>query len=323
VKLGFVGLGNLGSHLAASLVRAGFEVSVHDLDVTRGDGLISAGALWAGSPRAVAERSDTVLTCLPSPTAVAAVVEGPDGVLAGLRPGGAWIDTSTSDAGLTGRLAGVAAARDIGVLEAPVTGGVHLAASGELTVIAGGDRVLFDRHRDVLEAMGRRVFYTGPLGSATTLKVVTNMLAFVHLIAAGEALMLARQAGLDLRQAYDVICASSGTSFVFETEAQLVLNGSYDVGFTIDLALKDLAFAVALGERLDVPLDLAGLVERTFERAREAYGGAAWSTRAVKLIEDAVGADLRAPGFPTRLTAGSEAVRLHRSDPTTTDRETR
>jgi 3-hydroxyisobutyrate dehydrogenase len=322
VNLGFVGLGNLGSHLAASLVRAGFDVTVHDLDRARGEALVSAGAAWSESPRTLAERSDTVLTCLPSPAAVAAVVEGPDGVLAGLRAGGAWIDTSTSEAGLTARLAVRAAARGIGVLEAPVTGGVHLAASAGITVIAGGDRALFDRHRDVLQALGRRVFYAGPLGRATALKVITNMLAFVHLAAAGEALMLAGRAGLDLRQAYEVICASSGTSFVFETEAQLVLNGSYDIGFTIDLALKDLGFASGLGETLGVPLELEPLVERLFERARDAYGGGAPSTMAVKLLEDAVGADLRAPGFPSRLTAGDEAVRLHGLDPTTTDRET-
>ena len=323
MKLGFVGLGNLGAHLAGGLVRAGFEVTVHDLEPARAEALIAAGAAWAESPRSLAEQSDTVLTCLPSPAAVAAVMEGEDGVLEGLRPGGAWIDTSTSDAELTARLATLAANRGIGVLEAPVTGGVHLAASGDITVIAGGDRGVFDRHTDVLRAMGRRVFYAGELGTATTLKVITNMLAFVHLVATGEALMLAKRAGLDLGQAYDVIRASSGTSFVFETEAQLVLNGSYDVGFTIDLALKDLGFASELGERLGVPLELEELVERTFERARTAYGGGAWSTMAVRLLEDAVGTDLRAPGFPSRLAVEDEAVRLHDSDPTTRNREIR
>ena len=231
------------------------------------------------------------------------MLEGPDGVLAGLRPGGAWIDTSTSDQELTARLAAFAAERGVGVLEAPVTGGVHLAASGEITVIAAGDRDVFDRHRELLAAMGRRVFYVGELGNATTLKVITNMLAFVHLLAAGEALLLARTSGLDLAQTFEVVSASSGSSFVFETEGQLVLSGSYDVGFTIDLALKDLGFARALGERLGVPLELEVLVEETFRRARDAYGGDAWSTQAVKLLEDRVGLDLRAPGFPSRLAA--------------------
>jgi 3-hydroxyisobutyrate dehydrogenase len=299
-RLGFVGLGNLGGHLAASLVRAGFTVTVCDLDRSRAASLLEAGARWADSPRAVAEASDAVLTCLPSPAAVAAVVEGTDGVLAGLRAG-TWIDLSTSDRQLTARLAEIAAARGIDVLEAPVTGGVHLAASGEITVIVGGDAQVYEAHRDVFAAIGRRVFHVGPLGSATAIKVITNMLAFIHLVATGEALMLAGRAGLDLAQSFDVISASSGTSFVFETEGQVILNGSYDIGFTLDLALKDLGFASELGVELGVPLELESLVERIFERAKERYGGDAWSPKVVALLEEAVGAELRAPGFPERL----------------------
>ncbi len=275
---------------------------MHDLHPDRAEPLLAAGARWADTPRAVGGQCDTVVTCLPSPAAVAAVVEGPQGVLAGLPHGGTWIDTSTSDADLTARLAEAAASKGVGVLEASVTGGVHLAARGEITVIAAGEREVFERQRALLGAMGGRVFYVGPLGTATVLKVITNMLAFTHLLAAGEALALAKAAGVDLAQAYDVICASSGTSFVFETEGQLVLNGSYDVGFTIDLALKDLGFASALAARHGVSLDLEALVERTFERAREAYGGSAQSTAAVRLLEDATGTDLRASGFPARLS---------------------
>ena len=301
MKIGFVGLGNLGGHLAMSLVQAGFEVTVHDLDPVRATALLEAGASWSESPHELARRSDTVLTCLPSPAAVATVVEGTGGILDGLRQGGTWIDTSTSDQQLTVRLAALAEARGLSVLEAPVTGGVHLAASGEITVIVGGEPEVFEKHFEVLSAMGRRVFHVGPLGSATTIKVVTNMLAFVHLVAAGEALMLVKRAGLDLAQAFEVIRASSGSSFVLETEGQLILNGSYDIGFTIDLALKDLGFASALGETLGVPLELEALVERTFGRARDAYGGGAWSTTVVKLLEDAMGTDLRAPGYPARL----------------------
>jgi 3-hydroxyisobutyrate dehydrogenase len=127
------------------------------------------------------------------------------------------------------------------------------------------------------------------------------MLAFVHLVAAGEALMLARRAGLDLAQAFEVMRASSGTSFVLETEGQLILNGSYDIGFSVDLALKDLGFASSLSNELGVPVELAPVVERTFRRALEAYGGDAQSTAVVKLLEDALDTDLRAPGYPERL----------------------
>jgi 3-hydroxyisobutyrate dehydrogenase len=302
MRLGFVGLGNLGQHLAASLLRAGFPLTVHDLDERAGQPLVDAGAAWAESPREVAANSDSVFTCLPSPQAVDAVLTGDIGLLAGFRAGGTWIDSSTNDPRELQRLAGQAATAGVSCLEAPVTGGVHLAESGEITVLVGGATDLFECHLPAFDAIGGKVFHIGPLGSAATIKVITNMLAFIHLAATGEALMLAKRAGLDLAQSYDVIRASSGNSFVHETESQVILNGSYDIGFTLDLACKDLGFASDLGRDLGVPLELAGLVEQTFARAREEYGGSAWSPMVVKLLEDAVGADLRAAGFPATIS---------------------
>ena len=298
LKLGFVGLGNLGRHLAASLLRAGFPVVVHDRFEAAATPLLDAGATWAASPAEVAAASDSVFTCLPSPSAVAAVVTGPAGLLEGLREGSTWIDSSTNDPHELRRLAEAVAAQGAHCLEAPVTGGVHLAAAGAITVLVGGDPEVYAAHRPAFEAIGGKVFYIGPLGTASVIKVITNMLAFIHLVAAGEALMLAKRAGLDLAQSFDVIKASSGNSFVHETESQVILNGSYDIGFTMDLACKDLAFARELGSEFGVPLELAALVEQTFARAREEYGGSAWSPMVVKLLEDALGTDLRAPGFP-------------------------
>jgi 3-hydroxyisobutyrate dehydrogenase len=256
---------------------------VHDRSPGAAAALGALGATVAASPRAVAAASDAVVTCLPSPAAVTAVVAGPDGVLEGLRPGGTWIDCSTNDLHELRRLAELAAARRVETLEAPVTGGVHLAAAGEITVIVGGDEAVAAEHRALFDAMGRSVYHVGPLG------------------ADGEALMLARRAGLDLGQAWEVIRASSGTSFVHETEGQLILNGSYDIGFTMDLALKDLGLARDLAHEGGVPLELGAVVEGVFRRARDAYGGSAWSTMVVRLLEDAVGVDLRAPGFPASL----------------------
>jgi 3-hydroxyisobutyrate dehydrogenase len=302
VNVGFVGLGNLGRHLAARALAGGFPLTVHDRDESAVAALVAAGATPAASPRAVAEASDCVITCLPSPSAVSEVVAGPGGITEGLRRGGTWIDMSTNDAHELERLAAVLAERGIATLECPVTGGVHKAAAGEITVIAGGDEAVFAAQRELLEAIGGRVIHVGPLGKASVIKVITNMLAFIHLVAAGEALMLARRGGIPLATAYEVIRASSGNSFVHETESQVILNGSYDIGFTMDLALKDLGFALELGRELEVPLELASLVEATFVRAHEQYGGAAWSSQVVKLLEDALGVDLRAPGFPAQLT---------------------
>jgi len=301
VNVGFVGLGNLGRQLAASLLRAGFPLCVGDLDAAAVAGLVAAGASPASSPRAAAEASDCVITCLPSPRAVSEVVAGADGVLEGLRRGGTWIDMSTNDPHELERLAALAASRRIATLECPVTGGVHKAEAGEITVIAGGDEAVFAAHRSVLEAMGSPVIHVGPLGKASVIKVITNMLAFVHLVACGEALMLAKRAGLDLADAFEVIKASSGTSFVHETEGQVILNGSYDIGFTLDLALKDLGLALDLGDDAGVPLALVQAASARFVEAHERYGGAAWSPTVVKLLEDDLGEPLRASGFPARL----------------------
>ena len=303
MRLGFIGVGHLGVHLAGSLLKAGFPLTVSDLDRKAADGLVAAGAAWAASPREVAARSDSVFTCLPSPAAVTSVVAGENGILAGLAPGGTWIDMSTNDRHEILRLADLAAAKGIACLEAPVTGGVHKAASGAITVLVGGDKAAYEAHLPAFKAIGAQVFHMGPLGSASVIKVITNMLAFIHLVAAGEALMLAKRGGLDLGQAFHAIKASSGNSFVHETESQLVLNGSYDIGFTMDLACKDLGFAYQLGREFGVPLELAGLVEQIFVRARQQYGGGAWSTQVVKLLEDALGTELRAEGFPERLEA--------------------
>jgi 3-hydroxyisobutyrate dehydrogenase len=309
MRFGFIGLGNLGQHLAASLLRAGFKVAVHDLDPDSAAHLITAGAIWTSSPKAAAQSADSVITCLPSPAGVAAVVAGENGIFEGLQPGGTWIDMSTNDPNELKRLAALAEGRGIACLEAPVTGGVHKAAAGEITILVGGDVASYQAHRPAFEAMGGTVLHMGPLGSASVIKVITNMLAFIHLVGLGEALMLARRGDLDLARAFAAIKASSGNSFVHETEGQVILNGSYDIGFTMDLACKDLGLARQLGRELGVPLDLARLVEETFIRARQRYGGDAWSPMVVKLLEDALGTDLRAPGFPAALGPQGSASR--------------
>jgi 3-hydroxyisobutyrate dehydrogenase-like beta-hydroxyacid dehydrogenase len=297
----FIGLGHLGGHLAASLLRNGFSVTVCDRDPAAVARLEALGASTAHSPAEAAARAGNAITCLPSPAVSELVLAGPDGLLAGLPRGSTWIEMSTNGRDEIVRLAALAAERGVDTLECPVTGGVHLAAAGKITALVGGEPALYEKHRAAIEAMCARSFLMGHVGSAAVIKVITNMLAFIHLVAAGEALMLAKRGGLDLAKAYHAIAASSGASFVHETESQLVLSGSYDIGFTMDLALKDLGFACRMGEQFGVPLDLATRVNAIFEEGKATYGGDAWSTMIVKLLEDAVGIDLRAPGFPAKL----------------------
>ncbi len=301
-KIAFIGLGHLGCHLARSLIEAGFDLTVHDLNEGAAAPLIEKGARFAETPKAAAENAETVITCLPSPAATEAVMTGENGILLTLARGATWIEMSTNDPDAIKALAARAGQQGVRTLEAPVTGGVHRAASGEITVLAGGDEAVFQAHRPLLEAMGGEVIYMGELGKASVIKVITNMLAFIHLVAAGEALMLAKTADLDLTKVFQAIKASSGNSFVHETESQVILNGSYNIGFTMDLALKDLSIIQKLAREQALPLDLASLTEQSLRRARGHYGGDAWSPMVVKLLEDATGKDLRAPGFPEILS---------------------
>ncbi|MEQ8356228.1 MAG: NAD(P)-dependent oxidoreductase [Kiloniellaceae bacterium] len=301
MKIAFIGLGNVGFPLARNLLLAGHQLSLFDLDSKRAAPLVEQGATLAGSSRAAAEGAEVAVTSLPNPAAVTAVVPGDSGLLSALEPGSLWIEMSTTDAADMRRYAEAAAARGIDVLEAPITGGANRAWTGEISILVGGEEAVFERYRPLLAVMGGAIEHMGPVGSASIVKVITNMLAFVHLWASGEAMMLAKRAGVDLAKAYHGIRVSSGNSFAHETEGQLVLNGSYDCAFTMGLALKDINLAMNLARDTDTPLPLAELVNEFFVRATEAYGEEAWSTQAVKLLEDQLGEPLRAPGFPAVL----------------------
>jgi 3-hydroxyisobutyrate dehydrogenase len=295
---GYIGLGNLGAACAGCLLKAGFEVTVFDLNAALAAPLVAMGAKLAQSAQDVAGQVDHVITCLPSPRVSEAVLRN---ILPHMKAGASWVEMSTL--GRDEVLAFAKIAQDAGheMMELPVTGGVHLAAQGKITMLAGGSKALFDLHHGAMQAMGDRIFHMGPLGSSAIIKVITNMLAFIHLKATSEALMLAKRGGLDLAQSWHAIAASSGNSFVHETEGALILNGSYDIAFNIDLALKDLGFALGFGREFGVPLDLASMTQQTYVAAKAAYGGTAQSPMIAKLLEDLLDTDLRADGFPARL----------------------
>ena len=295
---GYIGLGNLGAACAGCLVKDGFKVTVFDLNAKLADPLIAQGATLASSAEELAASVDHVITCLPSPAVSERVLRN---ILPRMKKDASWVEMSTLGRDEVLKLAAVAADAGVRMMELPVTGGVHLAYQGKITMLAGGDKDLFDLHHRAMQAMGDRIFHMGPLGSSSIIKVITNMLAFIHLKATSEALMLAKRGGLDLGQAWHAIAASSGNSFVHETEGALILNGSYDIAFNIDLALKDLGFALGFGKEFGVPLDLASMTNQTYIAAKAAYGGEAQSPMIAKLLEDLLGTDLRAPGFPARL----------------------
>ena len=302
-KIAFIGLGSLGEGLCNSLVTAGYPVTVTDLNKTLANRLLQQGATWANTTAEVCQNADVVITVLPSPAISRQVVEGKDGVFDNLKPGAIWIEMSTTDMDDLLRLTEVAKTKGIKVLECPVTGGVHLANSGEITVLVGGEEATFQQVEDILQTIGGEIIYMGKMGNASVVKVVTNMLAFIHLIAAGEAMMLPAKYGVDPDATYRAIRASSGNSFVHETESKLVLSGSYNVKFTMDLACKDLGLVNGIAEKLGVPLELGSMAQQIFRRARGLMGGGAQSPEVVRMIEKACGLELRAPGYPTELLA--------------------
>ncbi len=300
-KIGFIGLGNLGSKLAGSLLRNGVDLVVHDLDQAVVESFVERGATKSPSPEALAELCDAVITCLPSPAVCAEVMEGANGVLSGLGAGKLWMEMSTTDESEVRRLGELTHARGATAVECPVSGGCHRAATGNISIFCGGSREAFDSGLPILAMMGRRILHTGPLGSASILKVVTNYLASVNLASIGEAFAVAQQSGMDLATTYEAIRISSGTSFVHETEGQVILNGSYDIGFTLDLVQKDMSLFLSLAERADLPLEVAPVVAEMFDDAAARYGSRALSPRVVQRCEESTGHSFRAAGFPAEL----------------------
>ncbi len=301
LKVGFIGLGNVGGKLAGSLLRNGVDLTVRDLDATAARPFLDAGAKWANSPRDLAAQVDVVITCLPSPAASAAVMEADNGVLGALGAGQIWAEMSTTDKDEVLRIGDLVRATGASPVDCPVSGGCHRAATGNIAIFAGCERPTFETILPLLTTMGRRVLHTGELGSASVLKVVTNYLATANLLSLCEALVTAKVAGMDLNTTYEAIRISSGNSFVHETESQVILNGSRDISFTMDLVCKDIGLFNNVAARGGLELELAPLLQRIFEEGQRVYGPRELSPNIIKRLEERVGVDILAPGFPPEM----------------------
>ncbi len=301
LKIGFIGLGNVGGKLAGSLLRNGTNLMVRDLDENVARPFLEQGAKWADSPKQMAETCDVTITCLPSPAASAAVLEAEDGVIAGLAPGKIWAEMSTTDEAEVLRLGEKVRAVGADPVDCPVSGGCHRAATGNISIFAGCERSVFERMLPVLTTMGRRILHTGSLGSASVLKVVTNYLATANLVTVCEALATSKAAGMDLNTTFEAIRISSGNSFVHETESQVILNGSRDINFTMDLVSKDIGLFQAVADRASVPLEINPMLIDIFKEGEERFGSREFSPNIVRRIEEPCGLDLRAPGFPAQM----------------------
>ena len=311
MKIGFIGLGNVGGKLAGSLLRNNFDLTVRDLDETLTNSLKDLGAKVAKSPKELAEKSDLIITSLPSPEVSAEVMENEDGVLNGLSENKIWLEMSTTDEDEVKRLGNKVISKKAIPLDGPVSGGCHRAATGNIAIFVGGDRKAFEQILPALTVMGRKILHTGELGSASVLKVITNYLASVHLVALGEAWTVAKKSNLDLTKAYKGIAVSSGNSFVHETESQVILNGSYNINFTMDLVLKDTGLFDELAKKLNAPLEISPKIVDIFKDGQIKYGSRAWSSMIVKRMEDINQINFRAEGFPEELVDNEPEKRGH------------
>ena len=300
-RVGFIGLGNVGGKLAGSLLRNGVDLTVRDLDEVVVKPFLDGGAQRGESPREMAENVDILITCLPSPAASAAVMEAENGALGGLSDGKIWAEMSTTDEAEVHRLGALVKATGAEPVDCPVSGGCHRAATGNIAIFAGCEREVFERMLPILTTMGRRILHTGSLGSASVLKVVTNYLATANLLTLCEALITSKAAGMDLNTTYEAIRISSGNSFVHETESQVILNGSRDINFTMDLVCKDIGLFGEVAKRNNVPLELAPMMEKIFEEGQEKYGSREYSPNIIRRLEEATGLDIRASGFPAEM----------------------
>ena len=301
MRIGFIGLGNVGGKLAGSLIRNNFKLTVFDLDEEIMNDFKSKGANTSKNPKELAETVDIVITCLPSPDACKHVMESDDGVIAGLSKDKVWLEMSTTDENDVKRMGKLVNEKKAIALDGPVSGGCHRAATGNIAIFVGGDRSAFEKILPVLSAMGEKILHTGDLGSATVLKVITNYLASAHLVALGEAWTVAKKSNLDLEKTFKGIMVSSGNSFVHETESQVILNGSYNINFTMDLVLKDTSLFNNLAKKLNATLELSPLIVKTFKDGLEKFGPRAWSSMIVKRMEDINNINFRAKGFPSEL----------------------
>lgn len=298
MKVGFIGLGNVGGKLSGSLLRNGIDLTVHDLNPDLVAEFVAKGAKAAENPAQMMRDCDAVITCLPSPAASDAVMQE---MLPEVGPGKIWMEMSTTDEAEVKRLGAMVIERGGAAVDCPVSGGCHRAATGNISIFAGCDRATFERILPFLTTMGRRVLHTGELGTASVLKVLTNYLATANLITCAEALVTAKAAGMDLNTTYEAIKISSGTSFVHETESQVILNGSRDISFTMDLVKKDIGLFQDVADRAGVPLEINPVMIKIFDDGISRFGERELSPNIIKRLEEATGLDIIAPGFPPEM----------------------
>ncbi len=296
MKVGFVGLGNMGNPMAANLVKAGHQLTVHDLRRESATNLLEMGADWADTPKDCVPGNDVVFTSLPGPREVDAVVLGENGILEGASAGDVYMDLSTNSPTAIRRIHDVCAEQGVNVLDSPVSGGVYGAAAATLAVMVGGDEAIFNRIKPTLDAIGSHVVYCGPIGNGMVCKICNNTLSMGIGVLMTEVLTLGVKAGVELSVLADVIANSSGGNRrLTEKFPRYLFKGNFEPGFATALAAKDVRLGTDLGREYGVPMDLANLVDMRHVEAMFRGWGPEDSDAVSKLQEEKAGIQLRFP----------------------------
>ncbi|XP_074653923.1 2-hydroxy-3-oxopropionate reductase-like [Tubulanus polymorphus] len=318
LNVGVIGAGNIGCAVCVGLTKAGHNVKVYDPNETNAAFLKKIGAEWSRRELDVATDANVLITAVPAPPHVRHVMEE-IGVLRELREGACWIDHTTTDKNESIRLARVAESRNVNMLEAPLTGGLELLKAGLMTVLVGGDENVLRKYEPIVRTYTETVLHMGPVGSASVVKIISNMLAGAHVVISAEAVMLAKRQGVNMQAFFDGIRASAGNSYVFETEVPLMYNGTCEPGFTIALHNKDFALGRELCAESRVPMEVMGLVDQIYRKAQNKYGDDVGSTWPAKLIEDDLHESMQIDGYENwcykieKVTGGGIAV-VHKFD---------
>jgi len=299
-RVGMIGIGQLGQAVAGNLIRAGLRPVLHDIKGQAvAQDLLEQGATWAESCRELAECCDVVITGLPRPEHVSSAMGidadgnvGPDGILAGLQPGAVWIEHSTTDFENTMKIRGLVEERGAKAVAAPVTGGMQILKVGKMVALVGADEDTFQRVKPLISLSAPRIVRCGEFGHETVVKILTNMLCAVQDCAMGEAMMIAKKCGVDMKMLFDVMRISSGNSFCWETEFARVADGTYFPDFTAEMMAKDVELGQTLASRHGVPMLMHGQVAQIYEMCMAKYGRDSGSTIPVRLIEDMCGTEL-------------------------------
>jgi 3-hydroxyisobutyrate dehydrogenase-like beta-hydroxyacid dehydrogenase len=306
MKIGFIGTGNMGNPMAVNLVKAGHQLTVHDLRREAAINLLEMGAEWADSPRAAVLGNEVVFTSLPVPRDVEAVVQGENGILEGAGNGSTqgsdngliYVDLSTNSPTVVRRLHDICAGRGVIVLDAPVSGGVYGAAAATLAVMVGGDEAVFQRIKPILDAIGSHVVYCGPIGNGAICKICNNLMSMGTGVLLAEALTLGVKAGVDLAVLADVISNSSGGSTrLREKFPRFLFQGNFEPGFATALAAKDVRLATDLGREYGIPMELSNLVDQRHVEAMFRGWGHEDSDAVARIQEEKSGVQLRLKGI--------------------------